>query len=670
LKWFSEAPEILLERRPILLVDDEADQASINVGSGRRSTINRLILQILDRPKAAYVAYTATPFANMLIDPSDDDLYPDDFIAALPRPADYFGPETLFGRQPLTEDEAAEDFDGLGIVCHVDDQDAAQVRPPRRRADRGSWSPSVPKSLRQAIIWFVLATAARRTRGPAEHSSMLVHTTMYTDAHEALGEAVRTDVRALLRGWEEADKGIFHEISVVWRDLVRPDLTTQFSLPGLNYEEVRGRISEVLAETEVVVDNYRSEQRLSYPDDRHVTVIAIGGNTLSRGLTLEGLVVSYFVRAASAYDTLMQMGRWFGFRRGYADLPRVWLTPDLEDFFIRLATVEAEVRADVERYRLEQKTPRDFAVRIRTIPGLAVTSRAKMRSHKKLHVSYANQRKQTFLFDHRNLETLEANLDAARTLIHEAGEANTVFRKREGRPGWWLARDVPWAHLRGFLAAYRFHPEQADLNADAIIRFVEKQTDLGGITTWNVAVAGLEGAPNGSLPLGLPDEIGLLIRAKLNIPGLPHANIKSLMTTIDRVIDLPDRDDEAKDIMAGVDGGEGRRETRLAGLRPEGVGLVVIYPIQAESAPRELSKIKRKSPRTRLDAATDVIGVGLVFPRCTGTDHEAVEYVVAFDEPLDMEDADELSEEEAQLADARDAEALAREDEEAGGSER
>lgn len=658
--WLNRAPGVLLESRPILVIDDEADQASVNVGTGRRSTINGLILKLLDRPKAAYVAYTATPFANVLIDQDVRDLYPRDFIVALPQPQGYFGPEALFGRHTLTEDEDSADLDGLGVVEQVPDEDAAALRPPRAKDQRSSWSASVPPSLRNAVVWFALATAARRARRQTGHSTMLIHTTMYTEAHDKLAESVESLLSELRLQWADNPSEAKAQYQDVWDRVYRPDLSTRLSLEPLIFDQVLGPLGDVLREVAVAVDNYRSERRLAYPGDRAACVVAIGGNTLSRGLTLHGLVVSYFVRSASAYDTLMQMGRWFGFRHDYADLPRIWMTPDLEDYFIRLATVEAEIRADIARYRLQNKTPLDLAVRIQKSPGLAVTNRAKMRHGQTVHVSYAGQRLQTILFNHRDEAELDANIDAARRLITDAAASGARFRRRDGKPGWWLARDVPWMHVRQFLSSYRFHRDAVDQNADAMIRFVEKQTERGGITAWNVVIAGYPDDRNGTLLLGLPEPANLIVRSRRRIEGLPHANIQSLMSTEDRLADLPDRDDELKAILNAPAGPRGEREGRVAALRPEGIGLVVVYPIQAKSRPRS-----EGGRRTDLDALDNVIGVGIVFPPCTGTDHEAVEYVVAFQETDDIEDADELAEEEAQLADAADLETMNREDAEA-----
>ena len=118
-------------------------------------------------------------------------------------------------------------------------------------------------------------------------------------------------------------------------------------------------------------------------------IVAVGGNTLSRGLTLEGLSVSFFVRTASAYDTLLQMGRWFGYRNGYADLTRIWMTDEMREWFHHLATVEQEIRYDIERYETDHLTPEQLGPRIRTHPKLAITAAAKMQHARAADASYS-----------------------------------------------------------------------------------------------------------------------------------------------------------------------------------------------------------------------------------------------------------------------------------------
>ena len=170
------------------------------------SRINALIRRILSQPKAGYVAYTATPFANLLINPSDyEDLYPRDFIVDLKPPDDYFGTEKIFGRAPLDATDDSAD-DGLDIVRPVSDADVAAVRPASRNAV-ATWSPSVPDSLAEALRWFVLATAARRARdGRASHSTMLVHTSMLTAAHSALQQCIRPYFDSLARAVATGDR--------------------------------------------------------------------------------------------------------------------------------------------------------------------------------------------------------------------------------------------------------------------------------------------------------------------------------------------------------------------------------------------------------------------------------------------------------------------------------
>ena len=219
--WLLSANQDVLARCPVLLIDDEADQASIDVSSNaRRSRINGLVAQLLSAPKAAYLAYTATPFANLLIDPGDlEDLYPRDFVVELPRPEGYMGPEELFGREPLDDSEAAEDLDGFNVIRTVDVDDVVALRPPRDKQARGAWSPGLPDSLCDAIDWFVLATAARRHRGTGvPHSSMLIHTTVLSQAQNRLRDPVNEYVTKLWRAVQGRDERRMPALRSAWEE--------------------------------------------------------------------------------------------------------------------------------------------------------------------------------------------------------------------------------------------------------------------------------------------------------------------------------------------------------------------------------------------------------------------------------------------------------------------
>jgi hypothetical protein len=623
--WLASASAGAKSHCPILVIDDEADQASVNTSEEYRTTINRLILDLLSQQKVAYVGYTATPFANIFVDPTvPEDLYPRDFVVDLPRPEGYFGPERLFGREPLTEDEAENGVDGLDMILTVPGGDARLLRPPRKKVDRAGWAPAVPSSLREAISWFVLATAARRARGHVgKHSSMLIHTTQLAELHIKFKEPVQSEVRKLAAPSEIA------KLEALW------NRETQRVPPGIvgetpvEFQAVAEQVPGAVSDVKVVIDNYLSEERLDYESGPQ-TVIVIGGNTLSRGLTLEGLVVSYFIRSANAYDTLLQMGRWFGYRRGYADLPRIWLTSELNEYFRFLATVEAEIRVDVERYELEDLTPSEFAVRVQTHPQLAITSALKMRAAEDIRVSYSGRRLQTILFEHQDADWLASNWAAGQKLVETiGGSAAVAHDDSKGRKVW---TSVPVSTVIDFLRNYRFHPNSQELVAKPILDYVRQQNEEGELLHWNVGLVTREPIPTGkraSLTTDGQFAVGLINRSAVRTGGKSYANIKSLMSREDRVMDLPGLTDEQR---SGDD-------AQLQQLRPQKVGLLILYPIDKASTPRT-SKEGTSNVRTDLNAVSDVLGVGLVFPDA-GKRESRVSYKAV---ALPLGDVDEIDE--------------------------
>lgn len=613
-KFLDGAGDHILSTSPVLLVDDEADQATINVAQQsaekvRISRINALIRKILDHPKVAYVAYTATPFANLLINPNDyEDLYPRDFIVDLKPAHDYFGTEKIFGRAPINATDEVLD-DGLDVVRNVPDSDIAHVRPPSRNA-LPTWAPSVPASLSTAVRWFVLATAARRARdGQASHSTMLVHTSMLTVAHNAQKQAIQPYIDALRQALTNGDSAMLQRFQDQWEKESARVPATAFGLDEVRWPQVRGELPGVLDELRVVVDNYQSADRLSYPRDVPQTIVAIGGNTLSRGLTLEGLVCSYFVRSANAYDTLLQMGRWFGYRRGYADLVRIWMTEDLEDWFFDLATVEAEIRQQISRYEAEGLTPAELPVKIRTHPAMVVTAAAKMQNHIVADISYSGTREQTILFNYKDGDWLHANILATAKLFETATTAG-FLADDPGPLGGPLFRDVPVDLILTFLAKYQFHERAVRLNPDLLTGYIAEQNKLGSLWKWNVAVISNDSDIVGTKEIG-GLELNLITRTRLSPPD-SYANIKALVSRIDRAADVPlsSRADIRR--LASADTDEAYATLRHDYL--DRVGLLCVYPISKDSRPRPSAKEPGQKPRLPLDAADHVIGLCLYFP--------------------------------------------------------
>ena len=406
--WLDSADQNTLWRCPFLIIDDEADEASINTAryqylndpqNRERTAINRHLVKLLDLlPKAAYVGYTATPFANVLIDPSYGiDLYPKDFIVSLPKPSNHFGTEDIFGRSRLLDEETEEEFEGLDVVRIIDEDEVPLLRPKRFEHD---FVPEMTSSLKTAILYFWLACAVRFARGQQnEHSTMLIHTTQLTLVHNSTRQVIENYRDKLLNelNGPNAEK-IVQDLHALWeKEKIAVPIETANVHLEVTFEQLYKYVEVIIDKTFIVADNYRSEHRLSYEGEPKIQIV-VGGNTLSRGLTLEGLIVSFFIRAARAYDTLLQMGRWFGYRPGYSDLPRIWMTEELRNNFYDLATVEAEVRQDIELYAEYGLKPSQFGVRIRTHPDLNITARLKMQHAAIASVSYGGKNRQTVTF--------------------------------------------------------------------------------------------------------------------------------------------------------------------------------------------------------------------------------------------------------------------------------
>ena len=394
---------------PLLVIDDEADNASVNTkpipldenGNPQPdydvTAINGLIRQLLDTfQKSAYVGYTATPFANIFIDPSDETarhgegLFPRSFIVSLPAPSNHVGPERVFGLDRNPEAGILTAQDGLPIVETVDDSDA--------------WLPTghkngypvegLPNTLRKAMRAFILTCAARRARGQkTEHNSMLVHVTRFTSVQGRVAEAVGTELHSLVNRLRYGDgtftPPLLQQLKQEWETDFAPKTLAILAM-GVNdsemipltWTQVEPHLVEAASAITVKVINGTIADVLDYRNNSQgVSVIAIGGDKLSRGLTLEGLPVSYFLRSSKMYDTLMQMGRWFGYRPGYLDLCRLYTTEDLAEWYRHIALASVELKREFEHMAAIGGTPLDYGLRVRTHPnGLQITGASKLRT--------------------------------------------------------------------------------------------------------------------------------------------------------------------------------------------------------------------------------------------------------------------------------------------------
>lgn len=602
--WLSaDGAQAQLENNAVLVIDDEADQASVET-----RTINPLIREILQlMPRSTYIGYTATPFANVFINPFEaDDLYPSDFIYPLPRPEGYFGPEKLFGRDVL--DGTGDDFDGYDMIRIIPEEDEFLYRP-RNRAEVPDFEPTVTDELQDAISWFCMATAARwhRRQSPKDHvdSSMLVHTSFQIEVHDKFQDVIQGEIRRLKTGIGRGDEKILNRMRQQWEIETERVKASDFGIKGERFDDVLSNLPSVLSDVRVIVENSGSDERLDYAKDKSNTIIAIGGNTLSRGITLKGLISSVFIRPTNTYDTLMQMGRWFGFRTGYEDLPRIWMTDQLRRSFRHLSLVEHEMRSDMEVYERQNLTPRDAAVRIRTHPSLRIT--AKMGAAVPARTSFSGARLQVREYERRNLEEIISNWEAGETLINDARRRT----KGEEIDGGLLYRNVPVASVLEFLDSYVINAEQADMDAEMIKKYIQERlrSETPQLSHWNVAIRAGESGEK----IFAGRKIKFVNRAPLIGSKGTLADIGTLMVPQDLVIDLP----EISSSEARSKKEAGMKELRWKSEEVKDKGLLVLYPIDAHSKP------KTGSPtREDMEAEHDILGLGLVFPRANYSESE------------------------------------------------
>ncbi|GJF03415.1 Z1 domain-containing protein [Pseudonocardia sp. D17] len=611
-KWLGSAGEYL-DKCPTLIIDDEADQSTVAT-----TKINPLLYDVLSKfPQVGYVGYTATPFANLLIDPSvADDFYPRDFIVNLPQPEGYHGTEVLFGRDLLDGEDPEDLPGGWDMIREVPEDEVPDLKP-KNKKEAAYFEPGMTQSLRAAVEWFWLATAARRARGGGNpHSTMLVHTTTETLVHEAFKEPLLGLRSRTLRRLDAGDTAYVERLRSMWDEETARVPAEDFGETKVPFDAVLDELRDVVRDTRVVIDNYRSNDRLNY-EAGPVTAIAVGGNTLSRGLTLEGLISSLFVRAVSAYDTLLQMGRWFGYRNHYADLPRIWMTDELAGWFKHLATVEADMRQDINRYMTSNETPLTFAVRLRSHPKMSITSKAKMTSAVLAHAAYGGQLVESRFFDVSDTgrEWLARNASAARELVAAAAKEGVADDRVRDQTA--LFTDVPYDDVLDFLNGYEFHKDSSDGDRDRLVSYITKRVKAGALRRWSVAVIGNGRNETEARDLGGGVSVRMVKRARLgqrDTPPGPVADIKTLSSRRDEAIDLD------------LDGPVPAKREEILRLRQKqrpDQGLLLIYPIEPESDTGD------KVGRRPLDAPTDdvVIGVSILFPEPRpGSKDSDVEY--------------------------------------------
>ncbi len=642
LDWITK-DELSLRQMRILIIDDEADQASINTAAGEqiRTTINQLIVRLtqVQALSVNYVGYTATPAANFLNEGPGDGLYPQDFILSLQQSENHFGPPQIFG----APDRGIEP---LGIVNPISRADLGGIEvlhdDPRAQ---------VPVSLTDALYWFVCAAAAFRVYQIAKPVSMLVHTSQRQNHHSHVAKAIRSVLLAA-RGDQPS---FILACRKTWDDmcskLSREDFENRFSrygwVDGLRdypkFDALIPHIEDLLAEVSAIpldeagamayhrgihlcIDNCANNgisdenevRRLFYPDPDaqdypaySTAFIVVGGSTLARGLTIENLVSTYFLRASILGDSLMQMGRWFGYRKGYELLPRIWMPQQTKEKFEFLTLAEEDLRDDLKRFMDGGADPCEYGPRVRSHPRaswIRPTARNRMVQAQGAEYDFSGVNRQTTIFHagegngaihQRNkqivtefLESLEATLTTA---LHRSALV-------------W--HSVPFESIARLLSSLVFHQNSQFFSDIAdFLEWYRKQGRATGYLDWNVVVAGTASQDKVWDICG--KSVGLVSRSRVKESSHDDAvSIGVLRDPLDLLADIVD--DYCVPLRPSNDTISKLRVQ--AGL--ENTPQLLLYLIDKDSQPSEAQLRKPEADRSRasLGVEEDIIGVSVWLP--------------------------------------------------------
>ncbi|MFT7043836.1 MAG: hypothetical protein ACJAW7_002599 [Candidatus Azotimanducaceae bacterium] len=365
---------------PMLVIDDEADNASVNTTDSDSSVTrtNERIRQLLRcSRRASYVGYTATPFANIFIHPDSnnemlgDNLFPEHFIKSLDPPDNYVGAKDLF----------LEGGRYNNICVHKVPDDYQDILPLKHKSDHALVE--LPPSLVATLYQYFLFRAIRHLDNEIDsHSSMMINVSRFNRIQAIVFDLVEDEkkqvadhvnVWAKSTRWQKSE--VLQRLQSIWN-------AEYDDLVDHTWDDVRNILALAIEPISTALVNMRgSALDYSSKKGKPIHVIAIGGLALARGLTLEGLAVSYVLRNVGAGDTLLQLGRWFGYRPGYENLCRVYLTEDMISHFEHVSDSIEELRDDLVRMEKLGRTPGEFGLKVRESPtGIAITAANKMRS--------------------------------------------------------------------------------------------------------------------------------------------------------------------------------------------------------------------------------------------------------------------------------------------------
>lgn len=662
LNWFSYDENARANVR-MLIIDDECDQASINTSTNDRTEINNLILRIINnyrRPNkdlkcevplraVNYIGYTATPYANVLNEaPGEDSLYPQNFICTLPVSDEYFGPQQIFGLDGVDSD-SPKLFPGLDIVRTIPEDEIERI------VEMHKGNPGViPATMKDAICWFLCGVAYMRSMHYSKPVSMLVHTSgnvaphgyiekaisywLNTGQHQIIdrcrklwvSESGKLNVDRFLKSYPDYAKtrGNVKLKELPEFDSIKPELN---KLLGVGIRHILVDSDDQITYStgiHLCVDNSEKPdngnvvKRLIYPKSNEMpckapAFIVVGGNTLSRGLTIEGLVSTFFLRDSKTADTLMQMGRWFGYRRGYELLPRIWMSKRTKERFQFMSEMDYKLREEIKKMAELNMRPDEAGPKIMTSPSanfLQIAAYNKIRGAQAAEYDFAGHTMETGVFRNSERE-LKGNLKKSSEFIAELGHPDTQSNSNPLANGNYIWRNVAMEKVMRFLSDYKYSPRLKGFNdMEALSKWLTKSSESGMYGSWNVVLVGKK--IGNSSKTWTPVEgvtVGMVNRTRrFQSTDGETMNIGVLRSFNDFLSDIPvdSKDIQLQEELRSVDHNlKALNEIRKrAGL--ESTPQLLIYVIDKDSKPNE----NNQTNRLPLDAKEDVVGFSINIP--------------------------------------------------------
>lgn len=485
-------------KKSLLVIDDEADNASINVSKkddDKPSSINANIRSLLEKfASSTYVAYTATPFANIFISPLENskdnlygrDLFPRDFIQYIKPPSTYIGGTRLFVKQEFP--------DFVKYIPHYEVEGEHAKFPENHKKDHQL--DDLPGSMVNAVNSFILSTAICWSKGDInKHSSMLINASRFTDVHESIKANVEDYILDLGRQIEFTP----HAFDVQNPTLKVKELQILFDndyhlVRNDSFVTLSEYILKVIKKIDVVCVNKNYAKQLSYDNVKYPNgriIIAVGGMSLSRGLTLERLLVSYYSRTSKDYDTILQMGRWFGYREKYQSECRLFISNKNHNHYKFLAESFDDVCDEVSIMNRYGQTPMDFAVKVRVHPQaqLMVTARRKRGAAIKptKTITYSGKLKQNYVVSSKE-SAIDANIRLYRSFIESTNPSS--YEQIDSRH--FAANGVDLVNITNFIQKYKYANHADSIQKRHLLNYIfEREHEL---INWYVVIEAKKGS--------------------------------------------------------------------------------------------------------------------------------------------------------------------------------